>query len=79
MLPMERDIAYRREYRLRTAQPGKKTIEVTFPYDVVDHEARKRGISIDEFIQRFQVIAQYNGFEGVLYTFEEIPVKTEGG
>lgn len=65
--------AYQRKYKLRLAQGTRKnSFEVTFPYDVVDKEARKRGISIEEFITRFQAVAQYDGFEGVMYTFEEI-------
>jgi hypothetical protein len=65
--------AYQKKYKLRLAQGNRKnSLEVTFPYEVVDKEARKRGLTIDEFITRFQAIAQYNGFEGVMYTFEEI-------
>jgi len=69
---MAEKIGYRRTYRLRTAVPGRKSIEVTFPYEVVEREARSRGLTIDEFLKQFQVAAEFDNFEGVLYTFEEI-------
>jgi len=65
-------VGYRKTYRLRTAVPGRKCIEVTFPYEVVDKEARSRGLTIDEFMSRFQAVCEYDNFEGVHYTFEEI-------
>ncbi len=65
---------YQRDYRLRYSQrnTAKGSVEVTFPMQVVDKEARKRKLSVEEFIKKFKVVAKYNGFEGVLYTFEEI-------
>jgi len=65
--------AYRKEYRLRIAVPGAKSIEVTFPYEVVEKEARKRDLTIKEFLSKYVAIAYYNGFEGVNYRFEENP------
>jgi len=67
-------IGYRKTYRLRTAVPGKKCIEVTFPYEVVEKEARSKGLTIDEFLNRFQAIVEYDNFEGVIYRFQEIPL-----
>ena len=74
---MQPDIkkALRKSYRIRTAVPGAKSVEVTFPYSVVEREARLHGFkTVEEFIQKFQAIAHYNAFDGVLYTFEEISV-----
>ena len=66
--------AYRKTYKLRLAQGSKtNTIEVTFPYPVIEKEARKHGLTVEQFIETYQAVAQYNGFDGVLYTFEEIP------
>jgi len=72
---MAEKIGYRRTYRLRTAVPGRKSIEVTFPYEVVEKEARSRGLTIDEFLNQFQVAAEYDNFEGVIYRFQELPKK----
>jgi hypothetical protein len=66
--------SYRKNYRIRLAQKGNsnRSYEVTFPFDVIDKEARKHNLSINEFIKKYQAVAQYDGFEGVLYTFEKI-------
>ena len=66
---------YRKTYKLRCAQPGAKTIEVTFPYVVVEREARKQGLTVPQFLERYYVIAEYDNFEGVHYTFKQ----TKGG
>ena len=64
--------AYRRRYRLRAAVPGRNCLQVTFPYEVVEREARTRGLSVGEFIRQFQAVAHYDGFDGVYYTFESV-------
>ena len=76
---MEELIGYRKTYRLRTAVPGRKSIEVTFPYEVVEKEARSKGLTVDEFLNRFQAICEYDNFEGVVYRFEEIKAEVGGG
>lgn len=64
---------YRKQYRLRLAVGDRaKSVEVTFPYEVVEREARKRGLTIPEFLEQYQVVAEYDNFEGVHYHFEEI-------
>jgi hypothetical protein len=70
MLVADNTDNYRREYRIRRAIPGSRTVEVTFPYEVVEREARRHGISIEEFLKNFVAVAQFNGLNGVLYTFE---------
>ena len=72
-------IGYRKTYRLRIAIPGRKSIAVTFPYEVVEREARTRKLSIDEFLNRFQAVCEYDGFDGVLYKFEPIQKEEAGG
>lgn len=72
-------IGYRKTYRLRIAIPGRKSIEVTFPYEVVEREARTRKLTIDKFLNRFQAVAEYDNFDGVLYKFVEIPDSARGG
>jgi hypothetical protein len=64
--------AYRKQYNFRFSQGDRaKSIEVTFPYEVVDKEARNHNLTIREFIAQYHAIAQFNGFEGVMYTFEK--------
>lgn len=64
--------ALTRTYRLRKAQPGKRTAEVTIPYEVLEREARKYGLSIDDFMKTFIAVAHFDSFPGVYYTFEQI-------
>lgn len=69
--------ALRKQYRLRSAIKGKKTLEVTFPYEVAEREARKRGLSVEEFLAQFGATAHYDNFEGVFYSFEPIETTTQ--
>lgn len=65
--------AFRRSYRIRISQPGVNTLEVTFPFEVVEKEARKLGISVEDFVRQFQVVAHFDGNDArVIYIFEKI-------
>ena len=64
--------ALRKEYQIRVPVEGRKSFVVTMPYEVVEREARRRGLSLDEFLERYRVVAYYDDFEGIIYTFEEI-------
>lgn len=67
------DDSYQTPYRLRMAQRGAKTLEVTFPYDVVEREARRNESTVEEFIKHFQVVARRrDDLGGVFYTFGRI-------
>ena len=74
---MEIKEGYRKEYQIRMPVKGRKSFVVTLPYEVVDREARKRQLTILELIEKFQVVATYDNFEGVHYTFEEIADESE--
>ena len=64
-------IAYEIKFKLRRAQPKKKSLEVTFPWGVVEKEAKSHGLTVDQFIKEYRVIAQFNGFQGVRYIFKK--------
>lgn len=68
---MEDQVGYKKEYRLKVLMAGRKSINVTMPYEVIQREAEKRGITIPEFIEHYRAIAEYNNFDGVRYTFKE--------
>lgn len=68
---MTEEVGYRKTYSLRRAIPGARSLEVTFPFEVVEQEARSRGMSVDDFIRRFKVIAEYGGVAAVRYSFTE--------
>jgi hypothetical protein len=67
----------RKQYKLRMAIPGTKTVEVTFPYEVVEREARKHNLTVQEFLAQYIAVAQYDNFDGVFYSFE--PSDKNGG
>lgn len=65
--------ALRKTYKIRRNVPGRDSVIVVMPFEVVEREARRFGITVDEFLDKYQAVAEYNGFEGVRYTFEKIP------
>ena len=70
---MELKNALRKAYRIRVNAKGRKSLIVAFPFEVVEREARKRELSVEDFLAKYHAIAQYDGFDGVHYIFEEIP------
>lgn len=69
---MNENIGYRKEYKIRRAINGKDSLEVTIPYEVIDKLARQESISVEEYMDTHIAIAEYNGFEGVRYTFKKV-------
>jgi hypothetical protein len=69
---MSLDDAYTKRYKIRLMGTGNATTVATIPPLVIQKEARRRGITIAEFVKRFGVEAAFNSFEGVHYTFVEI-------
>ncbi len=65
-------IAYEATFKLRRAQSGVKSLEVTFPWGVAEKEAKSLGLTIDEFLKKYKLLAQWGDFPGVRYTFTEI-------
>ena len=68
---MDNNVNYRKEYRIRRPITGKDSVEVTLPFAVIDRLARQNNITVDEFLKSFIAVAEYNGFEGVRYTFRK--------
>ena len=66
------EVGYRKEYRLKVLVAGRKSINVTMPYEVIQREADKRKITVGDFIARFVAIAEYDNFDGIRYTFKEM-------
>jgi len=63
---------YKRRYKMRTlGQDGLNTV-VSIPRVVIEREAQKQGLSVEEFIEHFRAVAHYNNFDGVFYIFEEV-------
>lgn len=62
---------FQKIYKMRMVGEDGQNIVVSIPPEVLEREARKRGLAIKEFVEQFRVIAQFNSFEGVHYTFKE--------
>ena len=60
---------YKKTYRMQISGAGKTTIRTSVPRFVVEREARKHGLSIEEFIEHFRVEWLFNGFLGFYGTF----------
>lgn len=50
---------------------------VSIPRVVIEREAEKHRLTIEEFREQFRAVAQFNSFDGVHYTFEEIEKEKE--
>lgn len=63
---------YMKMYTMRRqGEDGLNTV-VTIPPLVIEKEARKRGLTPEEFVKAYKAVATFNGFEGVLYRFVKI-------
>lgn len=62
---------YRKSYNLRRHAPGSSYLQVTMPYKVVMKVAAAKGLNLDEFIDRYGVIAEYDGSDRIVFTFAE--------
>jgi len=68
-LSIDRKKALRRHYALRRTGEGGKSIETTIPREVVEREARRRGLGVDEFLNEYVAEVLYDDFQGVIVTF----------
>lgn len=65
------EILYKKPYKMRAVGSDGLNTVVSMPPEVIRREAEKRGITVQEFLEKFVAVAQYNNIEGVLYTFRE--------
>ena len=63
--------AINKKYRIRTTGREGSALETTIPRDIVEREARRHNMSIDEFIEKFEVNWNYDSFDGAHFTFKE--------
>ena len=68
---------YKKRYKMRTLGEDGKNIVVSIPRVVIEREAERRGLTVGEFLEQFKAVAQFDSFDGVLYTFEEIKKEEE--
>lgn len=64
--------SYRRTYKMRTLGEDGLNIVVSIPRLVIEREARRHDLSVDEFIKQYRAVALYDGFDGIHYSFEPV-------
>jgi len=67
-LSINKEKALRRRYVLRKTGNG-RSFETTIPREVVEREARGKGLEIDEFLEEYVAEVLYGDFHGVHITF----------
>lgn len=67
---MPEDVGYKQVYKMRQLVKGAKHITVAIPYQVIERQATIHGLTVEEFIVKYEAVAEYNGFDGVHYTFQ---------
>lgn len=61
--------AYKKRYKIRQSHPTSP--EITVPLEVVEREARKKGMSIHDFMKLHLAEWNFNNFEGLYLRFVE--------
>jgi hypothetical protein len=67
--------AYIKSYRMRMVGPG--SLEATIPRAIVEREARKYELSIEEFIKLYEIQYLFNDFGGAFLRFRKQPREDE--
>lgn len=68
--------AYIKSYRMRMVGAG-SSLEATIPRVVVEREARRFKLSVEEFVKLFQVEYLFNDFGGAFLRFKRQPGEDE--
>ena len=61
----------RRRYKIRTVGNRSRSIETTIPREAFEREARQRGMSVSDAIEKLDAVWGYNNFPGLYLSFEE--------
>ena len=61
---------YKKRYALNMVGRDGSTTTVAIPPAVIERKAEEKGMTPEEFVKTHRIIAIYNGFDGVFYTFE---------
>lgn len=64
-----------KSYKVRQTGKNGASLETTIPREVFAREARKKGMTIQEGLEKLRAVWRYNSFEGLHLNFE--PIKEE--
>ncbi len=62
---------YQREYKIRRVNLQDNSFQVTYPADILEREARIRGITVEELLKRVHVVAEFDTANIVTYTLTD--------
>jgi len=63
------DDTYYQAYKIRKVNTKGQSMETTVPIAIIQRQANKEKISVEEFLQKFKLEWRYNGFEGIFVRF----------
>lgn len=63
---------YTKIYKMRYEVRGRKYIVSGVPYELVEKEAKAKGLTVDEFIEQYRVVWQYNGAKDIKLSFQPV-------
>lgn len=67
--PLQEYNSYIKTFRMQATGADGETVRVSVPREVVEKEARRRGISIKVLVQNYRVQWLFNGIEGAWARF----------
>jgi energy-converting hydrogenase A subunit M len=67
-MPTKNKDAFEKSYRMRVF---KGNVAVSVPPEVIRREAKRCELSVEEFIKQYELVAQFNSFEGIHYQFRQ--------
>ncbi len=72
---MAKQSVYHKRYKIRKVGTG--GIEISVPKIVVERAARKEGMSLEKFMESFDVLHLFNDFDGFDAAYRFVPVAEE--
>ena len=61
---------YTRVYKMRFPITGRNYIIIGVPHELVEQQAHTKGLTIDEFIQQYRIVWEYNDSGAIQVTFQ---------
>jgi len=71
------DEVIEKRYRIRRTGRKGSSLETTIPREAFEREARRRGMTIDEALEKLEAVWWFDSFDGLHLSFEE--KKKKGG
>lgn len=63
---------FKKIYKMRSVGDNGLNTVVSIPRIVLQREANKRGVSLEDFIKHYRAVALFDNIDGVHYIFEKM-------